>query len=138
MDVLIVARRSRLVFPLAGIAILAMVLLSEVAQWRSTRTLREMGTVIAARATVRTLQQAIVDAEAGQRGSMLTGLQEYRLHYEQAVQRVPAAFQTLDAYYANQPQGRELLAQLHKTVDAKLSELEIGRASCRERVWRCV
>ena len=125
MDVLKVARRSRLVFPLAGIAILAMVLLSEAAQWRSTRTLREMGTVIAARATVRTLQQAIVDAEAGQRGSMLTGLQEYRLHYEQAVQRVPAAFLTLDAYYANQPQGRELLAQLHKAADAKLSELAL-------------
>ena len=125
MGVLKVAGSRQLVFPLAGIAILAMVLLSEAAQWRSTRTLSEMGTVIAARATVRTLQQAIVDAEAGQRGSMLTGLQEYRLQYEQAVQRVPEAFLRLDAYYANQPQGLELLAQLHRAADAKLSELAL-------------
>ena len=96
----------------------------------------------AARATVRNLQQAIVDAEAGQRGGMLTGLQEYRLQYEQAVQRVPAAFQTLDAYYANQPQGRELLAQLHKAADAKLSELALtlrlkdeGRSQANDHVF---
>lgn len=125
MDVLKVVRRSRLVFPLAGIAIAAIVILSELAQWRSVMTLREMGAVIVARVTVSNLQQAVVDAEAGQRGSMLTGLQEYRLRYELAVQQVGAAFQTLDRYYANQPQGQALLAQLHKAADAKLSELAL-------------
>ena len=125
MDVLKVVRRSRLVFLLACVAVAAMVMLSEAAQWRSVRTLREMGTVIAARSTIRELQQAMVDAEAGQRGTMLTGLPEYRIPYEQAVQRVGAAFQTLDLYYANQPHSRELLAQLHKVADAKLSELAL-------------
>ena len=125
MDVLKVVRRSRLVFLLACVAVAAMVMLSEAAQWRSVRTLREMGTVIAARSTIRELQQAVVDAEAGQRGTMLTGLPEYRIPYEQAVQRVGAAFQTLDLHYANHPQSRELLAQLHKVADAKLSELAL-------------
>ena len=118
-------RRSRMVFPVAFVAVATMVMVSEVAQWRSARTLSEMGSVIAARDTIRELRQALVDAEAGQRGNLLTGREEYRVRYGQAVERVGAAFQTLDPYYAKQPQAREMLAQLRGVAETKLSELAL-------------
>ena len=118
-------RRSRLVFPLAVLAVLAMLMLSEAAQWRSMQTLSEMGTMIEVRGTLRELQQSMVDAEAAQRGAILTERKEYRTTYEQAVQRANAAFLVLDRYYVGQRESRALLQQLHQVAEAKLSELAL-------------
>ncbi len=125
MDVLNVVRRGRFFFPIACIAAAAMVLISETAHWQSKRALSEMGVILEARVAVRNLVQGVADAEAGQRGYLLTGRQDYREPYDQALQSVEAAFQYLDRYYANQPVGRERLARMHEQTQAKLSELAL-------------
>ncbi|MCY7308654.1 MAG: CHASE3 domain-containing protein [Rhodoferax sp.] len=125
MDVLKVVRRSRLVFPLACVAVATMVLFSEIAQRQAVRTLSEMGSVLATRVAIRNLQQAIVDAESGQRGMMISGLQDYRLQYEQAILRMGTGFQELDRRYVDHAESRELMAQLHKVAESRLSELAL-------------
>jgi CHASE3 domain sensor protein len=73
LNILLRLKRSPFVFPLATLAALAMIFISEGAYWQSTRSMRELGTIGEARLQLMNLSRRVVDAESGQRGYLLTG-----------------------------------------------------------------
>ncbi|WP_127753572.1 CHASE3 domain-containing protein [Devosia sp. 1566] len=69
------------------------------------------------------LRNALVDAETGQRGFLLTGNEAYLEPYTGAVQRLPVLQQRLVTVLAPYPQLREGLVELQSAIDIKLQEL---------------
>lgn len=123
MDVASLVIRKAIVFPLACVAAVAMVVLSEGSHWRSVRTLDQLGSMATASGGVQGLQQSILDAETGQRGYLLTGRPEQLVPYRQALRDIEAGFNFLDAYYGGQTESAEVLDRLHTLTTAKLAEL---------------
>lgn len=95
MDVFGVVRRSPFVLPLACVAAVAMVFISEGSYWRSVRTLDEVDAMGAARSSIQELAQGLLDAESGQRGYLLTGRKEYLRPYQGALKSINEAFKVL-------------------------------------------
>ncbi len=115
--------RTQFVFPLACLAAVGMVVISEGSHWRSVATLKRLGAMATASAGVQGLQQSILDAETGQRGYLLTGRAEQLAPYREALQDIASGFALLDAYYSAQPRSAAVLDKLHTLTMAKLSEL---------------
>ena len=120
---LTVVKRNPIVFPLACLAVLAMLGVSETSYWRSARTLTSLDEVGAARTSVQTLAQSMLDAETGQRGYLLTGRNEYLQPYDRALKKISESLRFLDQYYSKDPNSTAVLAKLHALIEAKLSEL---------------
>ena len=96
--------------------------------------------------------ELLEDAETGQRGFLLTEREAYLEPYNAAVGKAAdrldlLVFETAGLQIAGEAEkmrdlGKEKLAELKNTLDlyksegrgAALSEVKIGRASCRERV----
>jgi signal transduction histidine kinase len=123
MSVFTVVKRNPIVFPLACLAVVAMLGVSETSYWRSARTLASLDEVGAARTNVQTLAQSMLDAETGQRGYLLTGRSEYLQPYERALKKISESLSFLDQYYRKDPNSTALLTKLHSLIEAKLSEL---------------
>ena len=126
IDVLTVVKRSPLVFPLACLAVLAMVVISESSYWRSVGALNQLARVGSARTAIVGLAQSILDAESGQRGYLLTDHKEYLEPYDVALTRIDEAFRFLDAYYGDEPASGAVVKKLHGLTDTKLSELALA------------
>jgi signal transduction histidine kinase len=126
MDLFALLGRRTLVFPLACAAALAMLFISETSYWQSVDTLDELGAMATTRSGVQSLQQSILDAEAGQRGYLLTGRTEHLQPYQKALADIDTAFGVLDRYYADQPQPAAVLEKLHTLTAAKLSQLALA------------
>ena len=123
MDVLAIVRRSPFVFPLACLAAVAMVFISEGSYWQSVTALNRLAEVNATYVNLRVLAQAVLDAESGQRGYLITGRQEYLLPYWRAQREIELSFAHLQAAYADSPKSIVVLLELHALTDAKLAEL---------------
>lgn len=123
MSVYKVLKRNPVVFPLACLAVLAMVAVSETSYWRSAGKLETLTEVGAARTAVQDLAQAILDAEASQRSYLLTHRDEYLRPYERALQQIDHSFNFLDQYYQKDDNSTAVLNRLHTVVDGKVSEL---------------
>ena len=123
MDVFTVVKRSPFVFPLACIAAVAMLFVSEGSYWQSFGTLNELGSMATARIHIQSLSQGVLDAETGQRGYLLTNRKEYLRPYESALREINTSFTFLDPYYGKNPAAKGVLENLHMLTRAKLSEL---------------
>ncbi|HEY0819721.1 MAG TPA: CHASE3 domain-containing protein [Rhizobacter sp.] len=123
MSVYKVLKRNPVVFPLACLAVLAMVAVSETSYWRSSGKLTALTEMGAARTAVQDLAQSILDAEASQRSFLLTHREEYLRPYERALKKIDHSFQVLDQYYQKDANSTAVLARLHDVVDGKVSEL---------------
>ncbi|MDZ7937017.1 MAG: CHASE3 domain-containing protein [Rhodoferax sp.] len=118
-------KHHRVSIVLACTAGVAMVTISESAYWRSEATLADLRAMNEARAQVEELTRSVVDAEAGQRGYLLTRRDEYLEPYHQALGRIGLSFKALDAHFGQQPEPREMLKRLRELTDTKLSELAL-------------
>jgi signal transduction histidine kinase len=116
-------KRSPIVFPLACVAMVAMVFISESSYMQSVRRLDDVGEMATARVTIQRLAISIVDAETGQRGYLLTGKNEYLQPYAAALKEIEAAFNLLDAHYEDEAQAASMVTLLHNLTESKLSEL---------------
>ncbi len=125
MEVFTVVKRNPFVIPLAFLAALAMVFISEGAYWRSVSTLDELGTVATARFNILGLERGMLDAETGQRGYLLTGRTVYLPPYEAAITRVSEAFGVLEKHYGKRPESAAVLEHLKALTDTRLSELAL-------------
>ena len=125
MNVLNVVKKSRFVLPLACVAAVAMMFISEASYWRSVSSMDALGTMANARLNIQRLQRSLVDAETGQRGYLLTGRDEYLQPYKEALVAIEDAFDALAEHYGDNPKPRGMLAELHKLTDTKLSELAV-------------
>jgi signal transduction histidine kinase len=120
-----VMRRNPLVLGLAAAAVAVLLFISEGSYFRAAQTLDALGEMAQARSSLQGLERSFVDAEAGQRGFLLTERKEYLQPYERALQEIDAAFAFLQRYYKDEPTSAALLKQLHKVADTRLSELAL-------------
>jgi signal transduction histidine kinase len=120
-----VTRRNPVVLGLAVAAVAVLLFISEGSYFRSAQTLDALGQMAQARTTLQGLERSFVDAEAGQRGFLLTERSEYLEPYERALQDIETTFAFLERYYTNEPASAALLKQLRKVSDTRLSELAL-------------
>ncbi|OYU45610.1 MAG: hypothetical protein CFE44_06550 [Burkholderiales bacterium PBB4] len=123
MEVLKVAKRWPIVFPLAMVVAIAMVLISEAAYWRSVGTLNEITAIDGARTHLQGLRQGILAAQAGQRSYLLNQRPEYLRAYRLALQDVETSFATLQQRYQGTQAYTQVLSELRAVTDTLLSEL---------------
>jgi len=134
-------RGQVIAFPLAALAALAMLAISEASYQDATSSLDRLGERATARTKLNDLVKAVLDAETGERGYLLTERPEYLRPYQQALRESHALLSWLNDYYARDPKRAALMVELAKETDAKLSELETtiklhdsGATSWRELV----
>jgi signal transduction histidine kinase len=121
MDAINVIRRNPLVFPLAVLAALAMLFISEGSYWQSVNLLDQLAAERAARATVLDLQIKILDAETGQRAYLLTSSADYLGRYHRALAPIGELLKSLEAHYSGQPKADAVLDKLRMRIDARLA-----------------
>lgn len=123
MDIVKVFKYRRVALPLAVAAAMAMVFISEGAYWKSARALDDLAAISDARSDILRLQQYVLAAEAGQRGYLLTGRNEYLKPYDEALREIEASLKRLNLHYGAHEKSDQLLGALSALTEAKLSEL---------------
>lgn len=123
MNIGTVLKRNPIVFPLACVAAVLLLLISEGSYWQAVRTLDQLGTMEAVRTRIQSLNQSVLDAETGQRGYLLTSRAEHLELFDKARQEVAETLGFLDRYYAEEAPAQAVITQLRALTEAKLSEL---------------
>lgn len=133
--------RSPFAFPLACLAALMMLFISETSYHESSSSVDELGRLSAARTTLQGLLRYIVDAESGNRGYLLTGRKEYLEPYSEAINDISRSLTYLEARYAGEPSQQEVVAQLRTLTERKLSEMATTiqlRDEGRDDGWKAI
>ena len=132
-------RRSRLALPLAvGVAV-GMVLISEGSYWRAKESMDDLGRLGASRTAIQNLHRNMVDAEAGQRGFLLSRKPEYLAPYRDANEEIRDTLRALRQRFEGEPAHAQTMKRLEELVESKLSEMElsIGLAEAgKDEQWR--
>ena len=105
-------RGSPFAFPLAVLAALAMLLISEVSHQQASSRFEALGNQSMARTAIQTLWRSLTDAETGQRGYLLTNRKEYLKPYVAAQALVAQSLEWLTDYYKDEPQTEALMKQV--------------------------
>ena len=116
-------RRNVVAFPLAALAALAMLAISEASYQDATSSLDTLGDRGTARAKLNDLVKSLLDAETGQRGYLLTDRREYLKPYDQAKGDTRTLLAWLNDYYGKDPQTSAVMGEVMKETESKLSEL---------------
>lgn len=125
MPALSAVRRTRLAFLLACLAATAIVLISEAVYWQSVSRLDRVGTLSRAQDSIQNLTHAIVDAETGTRGFLLTSNRDYLGPYEAARVRIEDALGRLARHFEGDAESSAELGTLRDITRTKLSELAL-------------
>ena len=123
-DLLSRVRRSPFALPLAAIAALAMVFISETSYRQSTATLDHLGQMAQARINIQGLLRHMVDAETGQRGYLLTQRKDYLKPYSEALDDIDASMRWLEKYYSDDPVRTLAFVKMRRLVEGRMSELQ--------------
>jgi signal transduction histidine kinase len=118
-------KRSAYAFPLAALAALAMLFISEASYWQATDSMDELGVMAQARTQINTLLRRLVDAEASQRGYLLTSRAEYLTPMNGAVSDSNTALKWLVHYYIKDETNRRKASELEVLTQRKLGEIGI-------------
>ncbi len=116
-------RRNIIAFPLAALAALAMLAISEASYQDATGALNSLGERAEARSRLDGLIKALLDAESGERGYLLTGRTDYLRPYNQAFTDARSALVWLVPHYARSATTAALMNEVARESEAKLSEL---------------
>ncbi|HEY4065997.1 MAG TPA: CHASE3 domain-containing protein [Burkholderiaceae bacterium] len=117
-------RGSPFAFPLAALAALAMLVISESSYHQVASTFDGLEVHGRARLTIQQLWRSLTDAETGQRGYLLTGRAEYLKPYKAGEGQTEYALNWLNAYYADDARAVELMTRVTQATHAKMSELD--------------
>lgn len=115
--------RSAFAFPVACVAALALLVISEVSFRRASDSMGELAMMATARTDIQSLWRQLIDAETGQRGYLLTQRTEYLKPYRESLAGIDASLQALDSYYRGHPEGEPLMERLSGLSKDKISEL---------------
>ncbi|MBT9492917.1 MAG: CHASE3 domain-containing protein [Paucibacter sp.] len=119
MNLFTVAKRSPMVLPLACLAALAIVFLSEHSFERANSTIDEMAAIAKLKVTTGLLLVGMLDAETGERGYLLTADKTYLEPYLQGLKDSEEAMQVLSLEYGRDSSFRALLAHINELQLAK-------------------
>ena len=134
-------RNASLTFPMAFVAALGLLLISEYSYNRSMTSMAGLERVVAVRLTVQTLLQQVLSAESGQRGYLLTGNPAYLEPYEEAVAGVGKVLGDLVTSYLASPREIADYRHLERAIAQKLSEMALTiqlHKQGRSEAWRGV
>jgi signal transduction histidine kinase len=115
--------RSAYAFPLACIAALLLLVISETSYRSASESMQRLASMAATRTEIQSLWRHLVDAETGQRGYLITGRDDYLKPYRDSLAQVDASLDLLTDYYRDDPVGQPLVKQLAELSTQKLSEL---------------
>ena len=115
--------RSVYAFPLACIAALVLLVISETSYRSASGSMQQLATMASTRTEIQSLWRHLVDAETGQRGYLLTGRDDYLKPYRDSLAQVDASVHQLTDYYRDDADGQPLVTQLAALSTQKLSEL---------------
>jgi signal transduction histidine kinase len=115
--------RSAYAFPLACIAALVLLVISETSYRAASESMQRLASMAATRTEIQSLWRHLVDAETGQRGYLITGRDDYLKPYRDSLAQVDASLDLLTDYYRDDPVGQPLVKQLAGLSTQKLSEL---------------
>ncbi len=116
-------RRNIVAFPLAALAALAMLAISEASYQEATGALDLLGQRALARTRLNDLAKGLLNAETGERGYLLTGRPEYLLPYQGATADVRKSLDWLTPYYAGDEKTAAVMKEVAHESEGKLSEL---------------
>ena len=108
------------------LGVLALLVIVAAASWLTVRTGAHTEEVIRERdlrMVTGTIQTALLDAETGQRGYLLTGEPRYLEPYTASLPTIREGLETLSSLYLQQDRPDERLTQLKMAIDEKLAEL---------------
>src|SRR3982751_449511 len=114
-------RGNVIAFPLAALAALAMLAISEASYQDATSSLDRLGERGEARGQLHDPVKSLLDAETGQRGYLLTDRREYLRPYEKAQQQTRTLLSWLTQYYAKDPQMAPTMAEAAREAESQLS-----------------
>ena len=115
--------RSAFAFPVACVAAMLLLFISEVSFRRASASMGELATMATARTNIQSLWRHVVDAETGQRGYLLTRRSEYLKPYQESLALINATQHSLETYYRGHPEGELLMERLSGLSKEKISEL---------------
>ena len=127
--------------PLALLAACILIMINETGYNRSVAALNSMAQVQETRAAVNRLLQHMLDAETGRRGYLLTGEGSYLAPYENATAVINENLNLLRTLYLGQPDELKIFAELSRSVQRKLSEMDVSvrlRKQGNEDAWKFV
>ena len=127
--------------PLALLAACILIMINETGYNRSVAALDGMAQVQETRAAVNRLLQHMLDAETGQRGYLLTGEAGYLKPYENATAVINENLNLLRTLYMGQPEELKIFAELSRSVQRKLSEMDVSvrlRKKDSDDAWKFV
>ena len=131
--------RSAYAFPIACIAALVLLVISETSYQSSAGSMRKLASMAAARTEIQSLWRHLVDAETGQRGYLITGRDDYLKPYRDSLAQVDASLRLLSNYYRGDAEGEPLVQQLTSLSTQKLSELATTKRlydEGKQEAWR--
>ncbi|RZL00585.1 MAG: histidine kinase [Rubrivivax sp.] len=134
-------KRSAYAFPLAALAALAMLFISETSYWQATDSLDDMSMMAQARTQINTLMRRLVDTETSQRGYLLTSRKEYLAPLNGAIEDSNAALKWLMQYYAKDQANQKTAQELQILTQRKLGEVAITvrlHNEGKEEAWRAM
>jgi len=134
-------KRSAYAFPLAALAALAMLFISETSYWQATDSMDDMGMMAQARTQINTLLRRLVDAETSQRGYLLTSRKEYLTPLNGAIDDSNAALKWLVQYYAKDAANQKSAQELEILTQRKLGEVAITirlHDEGKDEAWRAM
>ncbi len=119
-----IVRRNPFVLPMAVVAGLAMFFISEGSYWQSLDAIKELRDITANRQHLASLERALVDAETGQRGYLLTGGKSYLEPYLDGRRASLEALASLEKYFSADALTSAELVSLRALSERKLLDLE--------------
>lgn len=135
------ARRSRFAIPVVVALGVMLLVISEVSHERALNYIASRDALLQARSEVDDVVRAVLMAESGQRGYLLTGHAEYKEPYQNATLALAARLQSLHRLYEHWPDRRADEARLEELVHRRMSELEttvrlFDQAKPGDAAWR--
>ena len=114
-----------LAMPMAVLAVASLIALSELGYRRSIVSAENMSLQQEKRSELNFLLQNMLDAEAGQRGYLLTGDPKYLSSYNDALLNVAPTLDKLRNLYVEDRSQLGQFAELSRAVSKKLAEMEV-------------
>jgi signal transduction histidine kinase len=119
---------------LIGIALsIVLLVLSEMSHRRLVAANQALATSMQAQALANELRALVIDAEAAQRGLLITDQRSYLDPYLAAVPKVAPTLDALEALVRDAPEQRALVARLRALIESKLAELDGSLSLYRAR-----
>lgn len=119
-------RRVAISLPIAILAGLVMVSVSELGYKQTRQSLANLTHTYNTSASVSSLLQEMLDAETGLRGYLLTSDEAYLQPYTDSIKGINSSLENIRQRLADSPQGMNLYVPLARSINRKAAEMDLS------------